>query len=504
MHGSAIAPWRPRVGPRVVLCVLLLSCALSGPSAFAQGKSLRELAESIYGKEMGRVRTWYVGRLKDLEGKAAEAGAADLAKGLRAKLAEADPQAPTAPAPATAVNEPRVKALTTEWAAVEKDYSNRVIKVAETCFRNGLIGRAYDLMFDILRHNPDHPSARANLGQEKARVERDDVWLTHWEARLVKKGLADHPRFGWVPKKDFGQYDQGLFPADGRWIPVAEADAVHAPWSAAWKMETDHYQIVSNLGYREATAITRAAERLYRVFFRIFIGYFEQKQQAGVLFKYEEKPLDKKYRVFFFKDQKDYAAEYNAAHGRDPKGGADPRERPGFYTTADRTAHFWAGDRGVDYRTFYHEATHQLFYESRAGLGSSNGPGCWVVEGTACYMETVHEGAGGEPMAGDAKDGRNRQALRDLQAGKSEPVAKLLQMDDKAFQAGDASGHYAQAASFVWFLMDAEGGKYREDFVRYMTSIYLGKPVSLPAQLGMKVEEIEKAWKEFMLATAGK
>ena len=502
------------------------------------GKSLRELGETVYAREITKIRAWYGPKMKDLEVRAAAAGTAELAGRIRKKWQETDPAAAAAsPAPAVARTDPppaasagasptgtahakeeksaeasakadakpddKLRHIEGDWKDVEHEYGKRALLLAEACYKNGLIGRAYDLMFEILHHDPDQSAARANLGQEKTK----DGWIPHYEARLLATGFVNHAEFGWVPKKDLPNYEKGQLPLNGKWVPAAEAAAAHQPWPAAWKIETEHYMIVSNLGYQSAVAIARAAERLYRVFFRIFIGFFEQKQQAGVLFKYEEKPAARKHKVFFFRDQKGYVDEINAAHSKEAVGGADPRQRPGYYTTSDQTAHFWAGDRGVDYRTFYHEGTHQLFYESRAtALGKQDGAGCWVVEGGAAYMETVREGPTGEPGAGDPKDARNLQALRAIQAGKAEPLAKFLRMDVKAFQSGEVSDHYAQAASMVWFFMDADHGKYREDFVRYMTDIYMGQggTADLPKRLGTTPEKLDEEWKAFMKGTAGR
>src|SRR5439155_19281609 len=63
----------------------------------------------------------------------------------------------------------------------------------------------------------------------------------------------------------------------------------------------------------------------------------------------------------------------------------------GFYSAANKSAYFFAGDEQYG-GTIYHEATHQLFQETRTAVpdpGRKNN--FWIYEGVACYMESLAE-----------------------------------------------------------------------------------------------------------------
>ena len=61
----------------------------------------------------------------------------------------------------------------------------------------------------------------------------------------------------------------------------------------------------------------------------------------------------------------------------------------GVYMDDMRTAYFYA-DKESDDRTLYHEATHQLFHESRpVSPKAGQLANFWIIEGIAMYMESL-------------------------------------------------------------------------------------------------------------------
>ena len=87
--------------------------------------------------------------------------------------------------------------------------------------------------------------------------------------------------------------------------------------------------------------------------------------------------------MVYFRDRDDYAARCG-------------RSMPnieisiGIYSTR-RRAYFFA-DKQNDDRTLYHEATHQLFHESRpVAPDVGRKANFWIVEGIAMYMESLRQ-----------------------------------------------------------------------------------------------------------------
>jgi hypothetical protein len=312
--------------------------------------------------------------------------------------------------------------------------------------------------------------------------------------------MEEHEKFGWLPKPYIPKYEAGQRLLDNRWVSVEQERAVRGTWEKAWEIETPHYRIRTNEGLEPGVAFGRRAEELYDVFFRAFIGYFNPKKQSELLFKVDDRPLDKKHLIYYFAKKEDYEAEGKAKHGG-LFGGKLPL---GFYTTSDLACHFYhTGD--FDLHTLYHEGAHQLFSESRTepgGFGQGGG-GYWVVEGVACYMETLQREEDGDFRIGNTNNGRIRHAAAQAKEGKQKPLRALMAMDQGAFMQGDALSNYNQSAAVALFLMHGRDGRYRDDFVRLVDLVYRGKGGTLDtlsALLGVPGEQIEKEWLEFMKA----
>ena len=72
----------------------------------------------------------------------------------------------------------------------------------------------------------------------------------------------------------------------------------------------------------------------------------------------------------------------------------------GLYMDRVRTAYFFVSPDADD-RTLYHEATHQLFHESRpVAPDLARRANFWIIEGIALYMESLHEEYGFHVLGG--------------------------------------------------------------------------------------------------------
>ena len=467
-------------------------------------KRLQEFLDKVYAREYGKLVERYADELIEA-GKAALAGAfpeqARLARKRLEKFAPDRAAGLEIPKDLPAKNPDgaeaeKLQAMRNRLQRLEDDHANRLVRFAESCYTNGLVSRAYELMFEVLKHNPDQHAARLNTGFAKWK----DQWVTKFAFGRLRQGLEDHPRLGWLPKALLPKYDAGQRLLDGRWVTPDQERAVRGTWEKAWEIETAHYRIRTNKGLEEGVEFGRRAEELYDIFFRAFIGYFNPKKHSEILFKVDDRPAEKKHLIYYFATREDYEAEGKAKHG----GMFGGRLPLGYYTTADLACHFYYTGR-FDLSTLYHEGAHQLFAESRpddAG-GGWGGGGYWVVEGIACYLETLKREADGDFRVGDPGNGRIRHAAAQVKEGKQKPLRALMAMDQGAFLQGDALSNYNQSAAVVLFLMHGRDGRYREDFVRLIDQVYRGKGGSLDAlaaMLGVPGDPLEKEWLEFMKA----
>jgi hypothetical protein len=209
----------------------------------------------------------------------------------------------------------------------------------------------------------------------------------------------------------------------------------------------------------------------------------------------------------------------------------------GIYFDTLRQSHFFYGPE-QDAGTLYHEAIHQLFQEARGPAQKRTTSqlaaqaNAWVVEGVACYFEslTAHSVTGhsiiGHPDVGPSNGehwmpavGAGRLAgefytIGTPGAGRL-PAARHRRLIDSiymplrefsALSARDLRQHdqiaklYSQAAGVATFLMHYRGGIYRQGLVQYLRAVYAGrdKPATLAEVTGLRFEQLDEQYGEFL------
>jgi hypothetical protein len=90
-----------------------------------------------------------------------------------------------------------------------------------------------------------------------------------------------------------------------------------------------------------------------------------------------------------------------------------------------------------------------------------------------------------------------------LEDGFYVPLEDLVAMTMQDVQ-GDAriSRLYSQAAGLAHFFMHAQGGRYRQPFVEYLSAIYAGRdqPATLVQLTGRRLDDLDREYREFMAA----
>jgi hypothetical protein len=298
-----------------------------------------------------------------------------------------------------------------------------------------------------------------------------------------------------------------------------------------WKVETDHYVVTTNHSLEEAARLAAELEIVHCAWRQVFAGYWLASRElmrrmetaqagsndeggksapertpasAGAPAASEAAmPTARKHKVVCFRSREEYV---RALRPRQPR----VEISLGTYLDADRTVYLFAGaeqDRG----TLVHEATHQLFKESRAGGAARPGlkDNFWIVEGVACYMESLRSvGSGsGLYLVGGRGAGRLPAARERVEDGFYVPLAQLVALGTETLQRDpDIPKIYSQAAGLTAFLIHVGSGRHREPLNRYLEAVYGGKATlrTLSDVLDEPFAALDRQYREFVLGRANR
>lgn len=458
------------------LNTLLVAASLSSLAIVASAAptdSIRERHEQL--------RDRWANQVEQLAAKCEAQGLNDAAETIRQLLRTADSGVISIPVFSTNGQSAAASTAGTpkpEWqlalTKIRKQYAKDLFELATNAFRAGDISFCYDIVREVIEHDPDHGPARALMGYTKYR----DHWVTPFAAGKLKAGQIWDPRFGWVPKGHVAHYEKGEQLWKGQWLPNEEVAKYRQQWANAWEIETEHYVVRTNASLERGAEFATKLEKLYAIFFRLFAGFFSPRDQMAMLFDppnrrtalgkidEPERRQNRKFRVYFYRTREEFLETLRPY----VKTGLDVST--GLYLTGTRTAYFYVHEQ-MDEATVIHEATHQLFAESRDHRhGDGSRGNFWVLEGIACYMESFRDREGHVELGAwettRLKRGRERMQ-RFL------PVDKLVQLGMKDFDGPEIHDLYLQSACLCHFLMHHDNGRYRDVFVKYLEEVYLGR-----------------------------
>jgi hypothetical protein len=497
----------------------------------APGKSDKDIqAEAILRKQSLRVQDKHSDKLVPIIKFAVSKGLKEQAEELLAtvkritpdydKLPELEKLVSECPAPPDAAKvEEDKKELEKRITTAKDAHGTELFKLAKQCFKLGLFSRAFDLVNDVVEADPDHREARKILGFVR-HPQESKRWITTYESDLMKTGAgltrakAPHVLFknkdglpeAWIPKKDLPQWEKGLRPFGGEFIPEEEEiKKCSMNEYRAWEVESEHFLIKTNISRRAAYEFGwELLEDFYSAFVRFYLGFFDIDRGAELLFDVKAR-APKKHLVLLYPSRNHYLQHVKAEHGNSKIA----VESAGFYTPAeDHCSHFYATeDREDTLGTLYHEVTHQLFAETKPRSGGSEGNN-WVVEGTASYMETWAK-VKGKWTPGVKKDHQRLMLIKKwLGENPSWKLQDFIGIDYETFHAEGRGWNYCMAASIVYFLMHFDDERYKEDYVIFVRDYYDGKvrKDSLPEYISVegtsdaskRLQILDKQFREFM------
>ena len=371
----------------------------------------------------------------------------------------------------------------------------------------------------VIARDPDHAEARRLLGH----VKHDGGWATPHAVVQFQAGMTLHPTYGWVRKSWIPHLEKGELPLNGgapegseRWAPAAQADGRHADWRNAWTINTEHFQIRTNVPLAESIAFGRHLETLHDVFNALFADVIGENLPLAVRYRSKTGPAPKApepHYVSYFAERQEYVDQLRAQQ-------PNIEESLGLYLPPKRGsrrghAYFFrdkAGELGVT-DTLFHEVSHQLLFESgvaRPDAYKQNAGNFWVFEGLGTYFETLRIDDDGSVRIGGLIGARNEEAIKRLRTiGAAVPMKTLVQYDSDAFNAGNIFRHYQQASALTTFFMHAKNEEYRDGFLMYVRdackgALRRGSAHTLEERIGVPAAKLDAEFAAYLNEAAAR
>ena len=387
-----------------------------------------------------------------------------------------------------------------EWdgrlARLRREQAHARFDLARRAVRGHRVGLAYELAMAAIYANPDHEALRRLLGFQQYHGQ----WHTSYEVGKLRNGQVWHEKFGWLPKSHVGRYEQGRRYYRGRWISAAEDAKLHQDIQSGWDVETERYTIRSNHSLEAAVQLGAKLEHLQRIWRQIFVRYYASEAQVIAMFDGRtraRRTQTPKYKVVYFRDREDYNRSLRRAM---PNIGISI----GVYWAPNQTAYFFAGE-GYEDRTLYHEATHQLFHQSRRVVPDvGQDDNFWIAEGIALYMESLRQEDGYYVLGGFEDERMHAARYRLLKDNFYVPLEELTTYGmEKLQKHPKIATLYSQAAGLANFLAHYQGGLYRDALVAYLSDVYSGRdtPDTLSQLTGASYHQLDKQYRQFIEAS---
>ncbi len=387
---------------------------------------------------------------------------------------------------------PALKEWWEKMTDLRRQQADELFGLAGQALAENQLSRAYELLREAVHENPDHEKARDILGYER----HDGHWVAPYAAKRLARGDIYQNTFGWIPAADLPRYEKGERPFRDVWRPAAEDAKAHAAAKASWRIESEHYIVSTNHSLEAGVTLSRQLERLNEIWRQVFVAYYMNETELAKRYQGIALPKHdvKQHLVTYFRNRDNYIAALKTSQPLIDK-------TLGYYRPENQTVYFFAGD-DQDVSTLYHEATHQLFLESRATIrdpGRKNN--FWAIEAIACYMESLTPERGYDTLGG-AQAGRVPAARQRVLVD-----GFYVSLDELTPMSRDAMQHdarlpklYSQSAGLATFLMHDHDGRYRGPLIDYLIDIYSNRADNntLSKRCGAKNTELDEQYREFM------
>ncbi len=388
--------------------------------------------------------------------------------------------------------------------SLQEQQANDLFIFSRKVLHAGFPSFAYDLILETAFLNSDHRSVRSILGY----VRNGNEWSTPFEKEMQRRKYEWHQKFGWLPAAHIARYEKGERFVKGRWKSAAQEAEIRRDFRNAWEVRTEHFLIKTNHSLEMGVKLATEMEDFYRYFHQTFVGFFNTPDQLTRLFQGARNVFQRKknhqHVMHYYRTRDEYVQRLQKEI---PQIGLTH----GIYLFGDRISHFYhRPDAEGDLGTLYHEATHQLFYETgtiqkNREVGEKNH--FWAIEGIACYMESFEKK---EDLfrAGNPDHIRfNAARYRLLEDAYYIPLETFAAMGRNSFQTSpNISRNYSQASGLSHFFMHANNKKYRDAFINQMTQLYSfnsrirNNAKTLEELTGVSYSELDRMYKAYSAA----
>lgn len=388
---------------------------------------------------------------------------------------------------------------------MRRRYADETFELAKTCADEKRGYEAFACAQTALVIDPDHEGARRFFGYE----ERDGVWRSSWEIERLNKGEVETSRFGWLPQERVERYEKGERYYRNRWISEAEEAEKILAGSSGWRVETEHFSILSRVSLERGVEIGRFLETYYQSWLRLYYRFVASEKQWASRFNANGAALAKKHRIILYRNRDEYLRELR-------KHDENVDASIGWYLPNMRCIFVYEPSPNDEYEfdlfsLLAHEVTHQLFNECYLATSGRNKPvsqpgrraNFWAVEGVATYMETYALNASNAKLGG-VETYRLRQATASFFDEKTYlPLRQYVAATRESFQTNDMpllQRLYAQATGLTFFFFHYRDGVYRNAFIAYIYAIYQGvdQPNTLEKLTGRSFEELDAEYQKFL------
>jgi len=378
-----------------------------------------------------------------------------------------------------------------------KEYAKQIYLLARQALHAGSPSYAHKLIREVLYFDPDHLVARRLLGY----VQYKEDWVTPFAAQMLRKGNVWHDRFGWLPKNHVERYEAGERQFRSRWMSATQEAEIRRDFKYAWEVRTDHFLVKTNHSLEQAVVMAQALEQYHQHFHEIFAAFYESPDQLRKLFaganpRIARKQHSQVHEVHYYRTKQEYVQ-------RLIKKIPQIAITNGLYYTTDRIAYFYHNPEAKDLSTLFHEATHQMMYETDPrDRGIAENRNFWITEGIACYMESYRQDKElvhfGDPNHIRIVAARYRYLNDEYYL----PLKQFSDMGMQRFQTHRAiSKNYSQASGLAHFFMHYKQGLYRDALIQHLAQIYSPRPVeiqSLAELTGVSFTELDRQYGEYI------
>lgn len=179
----------------------------------------------------------------------------------------------------------------------------------------------------------------------------------------------------------------------------------------------------------------------------------------------------------------------------------------GIYISRRRTAYFFVPESenakpAFDDTVMFHEAVHQLFNETSQVIAM---PGekqnFWLIEGIACYFESLAERDGSLMLGGLDAERTNAARVRLFNDNFYLPLAELCGMRRLSVQRDPRIAPiYTQSAGLTHFLIHSDRGSRRHGLLAALKAVYNGRDDvgTLSGSLNQSYTDLDSAYRAFM------